>query len=70
MAKKQSKPNPLEPTARKLGELMVKTRLSPREIAQRYGRPETTIDEMLRGKKSIPLHWLDDLGKLARNVGH
>ena len=64
MAKKQ---NPLDPVARKLGELMVKTRLSPREMAQRYGRSEATIDEMLRGKKSIPLHWLDDLGKLARH---
>jgi len=46
---------------------MVKTRLSPREIAQRYGRSEATVDEMLRGKKSIPLHWIDELGKLARH---
>lgn len=46
---------------------MVKTRLSPREIAQRFGVPEGHVDEMLRSKRAIPLYWIQNLGELAKH---
>jgi hypothetical protein len=54
-------------TSRLLGELMVKTRLSAREVAQRFGAPEGYVDEMLRSKRSVPLHWIQNLGELAKH---
>jgi plasmid maintenance system antidote protein VapI len=64
---KRQKHNPLAATSKLLGDLMVRTRLSPREIAQRFGVPEGHVDEMLRSKRAIPLYWIQNLGELAKH---
>jgi hypothetical protein len=73
---KQTKPkrlpkkpkNPFERGAKDLAALMVKTRLSPREISQRFGRPQSVVESMLKAKVAIPFFWLDDLEDLDRKL--
>ena len=67
--KLQKKPkNPFERGAKDLAALMVKTRLSPREISQRFGRPQSVVESMLKAKVAIPFFWLDDLEDLDRKL--
>ena len=62
MAKKKEK------TTVELQELMIQLKMSPRELAQRFGKSESIIKEMIDGKRKTEPMYIATLREVAKNV--